>query len=664
MCNTARTRPPRPTWASPSDELVLPRAANVTSIKAVDTSYYWTWDDASRKTLNLVYGKNTQGKDVTFNGKTYPKGCVLTSARSVITALVNPTIADASLYNFYLTDSKGNSKFVIENPVQPNMSEAPITRAEATPNKGLYDMTVKLVDNITSADIDYLTNNSNVAYAIATKDVYGNEVLSEYDVQVNLTQGTTRLWQIDNDSDSETPPVSEVEINKPTALDQFLYTENVIDYYFSIDKSQTANQEATGAQLDGNMISATTPGGLTVTVNYLTTEGKVETESLNVKFVLQKTESSLGDFNWTMTSDANKQTVTVDATGLAAYLANQQPTATYAYANQADAQKYGATREGIGDIEFSSYTDDYGYTKWNASITFDPTKVAPTSYVGTIEFNGDGQTLSDRTIKFNINVSSAATFDFKPLDAYFNADKTEATAYGTPDGTNITYDLYDLFSIASADRAYVSFAEKVPAPYTENNVEYTADPWLTSGSTITVAKAGVDRTNHKFGGAYYAREITVSYQPFGNEKVETIKFAFDLTVKSEIFEGTLRYGAYDKNNQFVAGATKEVHGGLDATLTLGEILGEDVFGKKYNIRTDPRINKHEVILADDNAKEYLLLDGNKTATAFDPTDDKITISKKSASTAIVTPPTCTVRVVITDEWGKQKTVDVQVKVTK
>jgi len=95
-------------------------------------------------------------------------------------------------------------------------------------------------------------------------------------------------------------------------------------------------------------------------------------------------------------------------------------------------------------------------------------------------------------------------------------------------------------------------------------------------------------------------------------------------------------------------------------------LGKDVYGKAYNdawklnsdMLDETRIAKVTVVLADDNAKEYLKLSADNFANA------DVTISKKSANTAIVTPPTCTVQVQVTDKWNKVKTVNVQVKVVK
>ena len=621
------------------DTLVLPRTAAVTSIEAVGTPSYFSWDDNNAKSVTLSYGKNEQGKAIEFNGKTYAKDALLASAKSIVIAQVNPTMADASLYKFYLTDSKGNSNYVIST-VEAYKSVDPITRADATPNKGLYNMTVGYKEGLSYDDIN--SANSDIAYAIATKDAYGNEILSKYDVKVNKYKGNTSLYSRS----------AQIEIGKAETLDQYITTNNVIDYYFTIEKDQTASKEATGAELNGNSISATKTGNLSVTVHYLTSTGEHKSDkTILIRFVPAGTEADLADVVWTMTSTANKKTVSVDATALADYLAaGASRSFDLKYATDSDADKYGAI-VGITGPNFSSAVDEFGYTKWAVNFTFDETQVAPTTYIGTIHFAGNGSTRPEKSVTVKIIVNGATAFDFKPLDAYFNTAKTEATAYGTANGTNITYDLFELFNIGNADKVNVRFAEKVPAAYTENGVRYTANAWLNGASSIAVDKAGVNTTAHTFGGAYYAREITTSYIPFGNSKVEPIKFVFNLTIKSQIFEGELKY----------TGKTKTVDGGTNATLKLAEISSKDVFGKVYNVLTDSRVNKHVVKLADANAQEYLTLD----KTVFANANDVITISKKSSSTAIVTPPTCKVQLIVVDEWGKSlSSTDILVTVTK
>ena len=139
-----------------------------------------------------------------------------------------------------------------------------------------------------------------------------------------------------------------------------------------------------------------------------------------------------------------------------------------------------------------------------------------------------------------------------------------------------------------------------------------------------------------------------------------------MTIKSEIFEGNFEYAKKiddkvigTKDNPF------EVDGGRSIDILESEFKKEDVYGATYDFDND-RINKVEVVLADDNAKTYLT-----AATSFinvtegeEVLDRKVTISKNPSATGIVTPPVCKVDVKITDKWGKTKTTSIYVEVIK
>ena len=96
-------------------------------------------------------------KDIEFNGnKTFKKKGDLLVARggSMIHALINPVnlkAADIQAYKIGLTDSKGNTNFVVAN-IGDNFSVDALTRAaeepEPTANKGIYDLTLKFADEV------------------------------------------------------------------------------------------------------------------------------------------------------------------------------------------------------------------------------------------------------------------------------------------------------------------------------------------------------------------------------------------------------------------------------------------------------------------------------------------------------------------------------------
>lgn len=62
------------------------------------------------------------------------------------------------------------------------------------------------------------------------------------------------------------------------------------------------------------------------------------------------------------------------------------------------------------------------------------------------------------TVKLTLIVEeNVASYDFKPLDLYFTG--TNATAYGTPANSKITYNLKGLFGITTWDN--IAFTETV-----------------------------------------------------------------------------------------------------------------------------------------------------------------------------------------------------------
>lgn len=107
---------------------------------------------------------------VKFNGKTYPKGTFLSARGSMIHAMINPVnleLKSIQSYEIGLTDSKGNTNFVIAT-IDANTSEAALTRAESTVNKGIYDLTLKFAEGVEPKNL-----NNGIAYALTTKDAWG-----------------------------------------------------------------------------------------------------------------------------------------------------------------------------------------------------------------------------------------------------------------------------------------------------------------------------------------------------------------------------------------------------------------------------------------------------------------------------------------------------------
>lgn len=75
--------------------------------------------------------------------------------------------------------------------IADNFSIDALTRAadpekEPTANKGVYDLTLKFVDGLTKDELTAL-ESAETAYALTTKDAWGNEIISQYGVKIKAS---------------------------------------------------------------------------------------------------------------------------------------------------------------------------------------------------------------------------------------------------------------------------------------------------------------------------------------------------------------------------------------------------------------------------------------------------------------------------------------------
>ena len=648
-------------------DIVLPRAAAISSIKAVTVDGNAQLTDGANITLS--YGKATaDGKY--FDGTAFKEGDILLptkEAKNVISAQVNPTIADATAYNFYLVNSKGSSIFSLSG-VTPNKTEKALTRT-ATANKGIYDMGITFVDGITKAQID----EAEGSYAIATKDAYDNEILSAYDVKVTASEAMSTTFSV-----TTTP--QEVEINKEFDLNELVTMTNVIDVKYYFPTGQTAAVDAAKATISGTKIKGEVAGkSVMVKTKYLTYSGSVveDGSDITISFVKPATENAytaeltLSDkdeknvltFNLTdlfgnTTLDLSSYNIAIGDAKFTAAAKNKNTSAEYAKGDVA----VGITASANITTEPAS-TPANGYYKHTLTYTVNKASVIPGTYEAKVTYG----TSPVNTVKLTLVVKeNAALRDFKPLDLYFTG--TDATAYGTPDAenNNIEYNLKGLFGISDWDN--VVFTETVPEEYEKDGVTWTANEWLVEDPAAALGDIVVDKVKSKtddthgiFGGAYEARSLKATYTPYGNKNLTATAYDFTLTIKSAVYEGSLDYVKKTTGGSYVAGDDKTIKVatvGAKATLKAEEIRGitktnVEYFAKGYS--ADSAVASVEVALEGDNAKQYLDLTG-------DFTSDNVTITPK----ANVTIPgdgksvTCYVRVSVVDKWGKTKTVDVPV----
>ena len=678
------------------EKVSMPKAARITSMSVLGVKADGTVDLGSTEAeATLYYGEAT--KDIEFNGnKTFKKKGDLLVARggSMIHALINPVnlkAADIQAYKIGLTDSKGNTNFVVAS-IGDNFSENALTRAaeepEATANKGIYDLTLKFAD-----EVDYNTLkdfDSETAYAFTTKDAWGNEIISQYGITVNAIKGAPSV-------DFTTP--DPLPIKTTYNLDELVGNDNldkVVAYYYEVKEADAKKVDATFDK-EKNTILANKEGELPVVLHYLNTEGDVKSVPLTLTFTYVAKPAEIKDMTWVV--DDKKLTAESEIVG-----PSVDEIKKYINGIDYEIEYIGGkvTINGKKDLEYGDEETknsiqlslvglnakgedvqelaDKSITKYVIRATFDEKHVAAVPHTATVKFKnkdykGEGvdlgnQYLYETTFTITVDQQDDKLFGFKRADAYFEGN--DATAYGKVyangvETKTISYNLYSLYQANSilvgeaTTNSYVTFTEEIPEDEA-NKKEGKA--WLsakeTSNGDISVEPSPA------YGGAYMGRNITVTYAPFGNPRLNAIVDEFNLTIKSEIFEGNFEYAKKiddkvigTKDNPF------EVDGGRSIDILESEFKKEDVYGATYDFDND-RINKVEVVLADDNAKTYLT-----AATSFinvtegeEVLDRKVTISKNLSATGIVTPPVCKVDVKITDKWGKTKTTSIYVEVIK
>ena len=408
--------------------------------------------------------------------------------------------------------------------------------------------------------------------------------------------------------------------------------------------------------------------------------------------------SQLGNVEWTITNEANKNVVYLSLNSIQSQLIGSKDTQLPTYAatgtyTWADGTKltegsvvvngvnYGKndenddTTEG-GAIQSSWITtvgtglyvknDDgdmvaatSGTTKIQdelyAKFTFDAATAFPGEYIVEVGFKKGNNTSAnnDLVVPVKVKINEPVVNPFTRLSAYFNGN--EATAYGKVEGGVVKYNLFDLFKeIDAATKANVTFAE------TKHDVQgHTCAPWITSGSTISVgAYDNVSTaTDANWDKVYSTREIKAVYTVFGNAHITKVADEFNLTVKSAIKEG-----------EFTTTASQTIETSSAVKFFVTDFNGVDVFGDKFIIgetyeydkngnlskvnRRDARIAAVTIEAADDNAEDYLTISeafGN--AAGEKPAAEYFTVARKSGLTQLVADTECKIKVTITDVWG-------------
>ena len=680
----------------------MPKSARITSMSVLGIKGDGSVDVGSTEAETTLY-YSIAGKDIVFNGnKTFKKKGDLLVARggSKIHALINPVnlkAADIQAYEIGLTDSKGNTNFAVAN-IADNFSIDALTRAadpekEPTANKGVYDLTLKFVDGLTKDELTAL-ESAETAYALTTKDAWGNEIISQYGVKIKASS--------QNIPDVNFTAPEPMPYQTTYNLDELFGSEldKVVAYYYEVTDKEAKKADAKFDK-EKNTILANKEGQVKVKIHCLLVDGSTQDPEVELTFTYVSKKAEIKDMTWVV--DASNKTATSEIVGpsvdeIKGQIKLSDPiVATIAYTddkamiNGKVVQSYmdgsiqlklvGLDKDGK-PVSGTSEADIAKITKFVIQATFDEENVAAVSHTATVKFkNKDSQAglgndfLYETTFKITVDQQNDKLFTFKRATAYFDGDN--AKAYGTVPttavlaataDTKIGFDLYTLYkegSISADKQNTITFTEEKPSRVVSGKKQF-APAWLdetlpqpTKNSKIKVFPyVSKPATDENWGGAYTGRYITVSYAPFGNSRLKAITDRFNLTILSEIFEGTFEYTKEVDKKIIGTEANPFIIEGNTVEISAKDFKRIDARGNSYEF-SDNRIESVSVVLADDDATTYLAKnDGNLTD---DP--KKVVISKKEGA-VILTPPTCKVNVNILDKWGRTKSVSIYVKVNK
>lgn len=641
----------KPCWTLKQDlgdgtekTVILPTADNLISLKGVNI-IDGKIETAGTKEVTLYYGEITEANGVKFGDPevTYAKGTLLTSNSAVINTLINPSDIDLAQYSIELQDSHGNTCYTLSQPKQ-NMSSTPLTRADEQWNRGIYDLAISFAEGVKKDAI-----KDGVAYALATENAWGKTIMSEYDVNV-VADGTTApalgaSYTID-------APFNEVNV-----LDELVKSagetnlENVAAYYYEFSNlPKTVTFDKTK-----NTISSTVGQTVPGTLHYLTVNGTKGETNLILNFKSVAPEVVVPEMNWTVNTKAADAKITLPAE-IKNLLDDQSGNYSLIYANGSD-----LLTPGSGDIAFAKTPvkvdgKDVNYIDGSISLaltdngqagdkkvyyltpTFLNNKVTATSHIVKLVVKNSAGSSSLGTdvvriinLKVNIAQDNSKIFVFKPLDAFFDESKKNASGYGAPTTTDVEYDLYTLFAtISDADKA---------------NISLDTD-WDATDGIVTIPYSDISK-----GTTANKHDLTIAYQPFGNTNLAKIPYTFTLAVWSEIERGT--HGTV--TGKFLSEAQRS------EKLELSKFVWKDVKGSAVKLKEDGRIKSITLELSDE-AKNYMQLDN----TDF-KTNNTINITMKDNITQIVTEipgSKSYVTMKVVDTWGVTTSVKVEIPVKK
>lgn len=544
--------------------LDLPTADNIQSIKAVTIAGANNRvSDNTRVTIK--YNKLTSA--VQFKGLNkewnLEAGAILSTATAKISAIINPSNVDATTYKFYLQDSKGANELLVLGAPKANETSKPLTRAN-TKNEGVYDFNISLKEGVTETQLNEFTRGS--AFALATKNAWGNTIISAYDIRVILSA-----------SSSVTVPTSVTNNEKLTVGKAYDLCElfeaagfdfsNIVDYNF-------INEIPVSATVEGKMLTANAPIPLDgkIKMECLAVDGTVHTVELYADFYNASESAEVATpIKWVVPSynspdEAYQAVSSVDA--LKTYLAEpSRYSIVYADGTRLNATSLPASAFELASTSTVGTVNGIGLeckknTKsgvWEMIATFKAKEIAPTTY--TIHL-GLKDNLANGSVGqvvqvFDLTVDVVEnTYAFEPTNYL---DNGKARVYGIYDATTgkVKFDLERLYK--NLDLPNTTFKEVTTTGWEGD------ETWMTAGSNIITATA-----NNK--NVYKARNFEITYKPYGNANFKSASQKFTVEILSEIHEGA--HADFKDDKVFLSSNVRDV------TIDPAKLGWTDYAGKK------------------------------------------------------------------------------------
>lgn len=521
--------------------LDLPTADNIQSVKAVTIA--GTNNRVHEGTyVGIKYNRLTSA--VQFKGLNkewnLKAGDILSTATEKISAIINPSNVDATTYKFYLQDSKGANELFVLGAPKANETSTPLTRAN-TKNEGVYDFNISLKEGVTEAQLNEFTNNS--AFALATKNAWGNTIISAYDIEMEVLQSSTVTVPA-SVSNNEKLTVGKAydlyELFKAAYTNAGYDFSEIVDYNF-------INEIPVSATVEGKMLTVNVRKSLRgeIKMECLAVDGTKHTVGLNADFYNASEVAEVATpIKWVVPSfnsldKAYKAVSSVDA--LKTYLA-EPSRYSIVYANGTALGKKEDEAVTLPTTAFELAVDPstvvgtvngikLAYVKnaksgvWEILAEFDAKKVAPTTYTIHLGLRDafDQGTVDQIVQTFDLTVEVVENaYAFEPTNYLSNG---KARVYGIFDATagTVKFDLESLYK--NLDLANTTFREL-------EDKEWKGDKtWMPDGSNIITAKA--DDKN-----VYKARNFEIIYKPYGNANFKSASQKFTVEFLSEIREGS------------------------------------------------------------------------------------------------------------------------------